>query len=49
VPGSRYYEATKAEVYFATPDDAEAAGFIAPGSTADADDDADTDDTKEES
>ena len=27
VPGSRYYNATKAEVYFATVEDAEAAGF----------------------
>jgi large subunit ribosomal protein L22 len=27
VPGSRYYKATKAEVYFATVEDAEAAGF----------------------
>ena len=32
VPDSRYYEATKAEVYFATVEDAERAGFAAPGS-----------------
>ena len=31
VPGSRYYGATKAEVYFATVEDAESAGFAAPG------------------
>jgi large subunit ribosomal protein L22 len=32
VPDSRYYKATKAEVYFATVEDAEGAGFAAPGS-----------------
>jgi hypothetical protein len=32
VPGGRYYNATKAEVYFASTDDAERAGFAAPGS-----------------
>jgi large subunit ribosomal protein L22 len=32
VPDSRYYKATKAEVYFATVEDAERAGFAAPGS-----------------
>ena len=32
VPEGRYYEATKAEVYFATVEDAERAGFAAPGS-----------------
>ena len=31
VPGSRYYGATKAEVYFAAVEDAESAGFAAPG------------------
>ena len=31
VPGSRYYKATKAEVYFATVEDAERAGYAAPG------------------
>ncbi len=45
-PDSRYYKATKAEVYFDTVESAEAAGFSAP-STADADaaaaEDADTD------
>lgn len=31
VPDSRYYKATEAEVYFATVEDAERAGFAAPG------------------
>ncbi len=31
LPGSRYYKATKAEVYFATVEDAERAGYAAPG------------------
>jgi hypothetical protein len=31
VPGSRHYNVTKAEVYFATVEDAERAGFAAPG------------------
>ena len=31
VPDSRYYKATKAEVYFATVEDAQRAGFAAPG------------------
>ena len=35
VPGSRYYKATKAEAYFATVEDAERAGFAAPGAAAD--------------
>jgi large subunit ribosomal protein L22 len=39
-PGSRYYAATKAEVYFATADDAERAGFSKPGSQDDDDADA---------
>jgi hypothetical protein len=43
VPGSRYYNATKAEVYFATVEDAEAAGFSAPGG----DDETDGDDAEE--
>lgn len=34
VPGSRYYDSTVAEVWFATPEDAERAGFSAPGSKA---------------
>jgi large subunit ribosomal protein L4 len=34
VPGSRYYDATKAEAWFATEADAEAAGFSAPGTEA---------------
>lgn len=39
VPGGRNYNATKAEVYFATVEDAERAGFSAPGSeNADGDD-----------
>jgi large subunit ribosomal protein L22 len=33
-PDSRYYKATKAEVYFDTVDSAEAAGFSAPGASA---------------
>ncbi len=33
VPGSRYYKATVAEVYFDTVENAEAAGFAAPGGT----------------
>ena len=37
-PGTRYYAATKAEVYFATADDAERAGFSKPGA-AQGDDD----------
>ena len=32
-PDSRYYKATKAEVYFDTVESAEAAGFTAPGSS----------------
>jgi large subunit ribosomal protein L22 len=35
VPGSRHYKQTKAEVYFASTEAAEAAGFAAPGSTDD--------------
>ncbi len=31
VPGGRYYKATKAEMYFATVEDAERAGYAAPG------------------
>ena len=37
-PGGRWYEQTVAEVWFATPEAAEAAGFRAPGGRADADD-----------
>ena len=37
-PDSRYYKATKAEVYFDTVESAEAAGFTAPGSSAAGDD-----------
>jgi large subunit ribosomal protein L22 len=37
VPGSRYYNATKAEYWFESAEAAEAAGFSAPGSTASAD------------
>jgi large subunit ribosomal protein L22 len=43
VEGTRYYKATKAEVWFASEEAAEAAGFSKPGSTSDADDDAATD------
>jgi hypothetical protein len=45
VPGSRYYKATIAEVWFSTEDAAEAAGYSKPGAKAD---DA-ADDAKEES
>jgi hypothetical protein len=41
VPGSRYYGATVAEVYFATVEDAESAGFAAPGSASEGDTDGD--------
>ena len=41
VPGSRYYDATRAEVYFATAEDAESAGFAAPGSASKGDTDGD--------
>jgi hypothetical protein len=44
VPGGRYYEATKAEVYFASVEDAESAGFTAPGG---AQSDTDGDDAEE--
>ncbi|MGD9749513.1 MAG: 50S ribosomal protein L22 [Acidimicrobiia bacterium] len=40
VPGSRHFNQTKAEYYFATVEAAEAAGFSAPGGGAEADDDA---------
>ena len=43
VPGSRYYKQTVAEFWFATSEDAEAAGFTAPGAKTndDSDDSAD--------
>ncbi len=41
VPGGRYYGATKAEVYFATVEDAESAGFAAPGAAAQGETDGD--------
>ena len=37
-PGSRYYNQTKAEYYFASVEAAEAAGFLAPGGAGDAED-----------
>jgi large subunit ribosomal protein L4 len=37
VPGSRHYKVTKAEVWFASEDDAEAAGFSKPASQRDED------------
>ena len=43
VPGSRYYLATKAEYWFDSVDSAEAAGFSAPGSKKNDDDDAESD------
>jgi large subunit ribosomal protein L17 len=45
---SRWYEQTVAEVWFATPEAAEAAGFVAPGGTA-ADDDQDGAETTQDS
>ena len=44
VPGSRSYNQTKAEVWFATEEDAEAAGFSKPPSQQDADTNDDTED-----
>jgi large subunit ribosomal protein L22 len=41
LPGTRYYAATIAEVWFATAEAAEAAGFVAPGGKKDDDDAAD--------
>ena len=38
LPGSRYYNQTKAEYYFASVEAAEAAGFSAPGGVGDAED-----------
>lgn len=35
VPGGRYFKATKAEMYFATVEDAERAGYTAPGAAHD--------------
>jgi large subunit ribosomal protein L4 len=46
VPGSRSYNQTKAEVWFATEEDAEAAGFSKPPSQRDAET---TDDTEDDS
>ena len=43
VPGSRYYKATKAEVYFATVEDAEAAGFSPTAAEAAAEEEAEED------
>jgi large subunit ribosomal protein L17 len=40
VPGSSHYEQTKAEVWFATVEDAEAAGFALPTSQQESDEDA---------
>lgn len=47
VPGGRHYNQTIAEVYFDTAEHAEAAGFSAPGSQSDTDDDAATADGEE--
>lgn len=50
VPGSRSYNQTKAEVWFATEEDAEAAGFAKPPSQRAADEsDETTDDTEDDS
>ena len=42
-PDSRYYKATKAEVWFDTEESAQAAGFAKPGSATESDDDNDAD------
>ena len=47
VPGSRFYDQTIAEIYFATADDAEAAGFSCPRAERDDDAEAATDDADE--
>ena len=44
-PSSPYYKRTKAEVWFATEEDAEAAGFSKPPSQRDADNDDTEDDS----
>jgi large subunit ribosomal protein L22 len=46
-PDSRYYKATKAEVYFDTVESAEAAGFSAPATAATDEAKADADETEE--
>ena len=46
VPGSRYYKATKAEVYFATVTDAEAAGFSPTAAEAAAEEEEAAEDTE---
>lgn len=46
-PGTRYYDITKAEVYFDNAANAEAAGFARAGGTADDDDAADAGDDEE--
>jgi large subunit ribosomal protein L22 len=45
VPGSRYYNATKAEYWFDSVESAEAAGFSAPGQKASADEGSDADES----
>jgi hypothetical protein len=50
-PGSRYYRATKAEVWFDTAEAAEAAGFTKPGASktsADADENGTAEDAEQE-
>ena len=47
MPDSRFYNQTKAEVWFATEEDAEAAGFSKPPSQQAADEA--TDDTEDDS
>jgi large subunit ribosomal protein L22 len=49
VPGSHFYNQTKAEVWFATEEDAEAAGFAKPPSQRAADEAEETDDTEDDS
>ena len=48
VPGSRFYNQTKAEVWFATEADAEAAGFSLPASQQAEHDEADQDDAEQD-
>ena len=47
-PDSRYYRATKAEVWFDTVESAEAAGFTAPGAATEAEDGAETSDSADD-
>ena len=48
LPGSRFYNQTKAEVWFATEADAEAAGFSLPASQQADHDEAEQDDAEQD-